>query len=134
MNQLLNVQVKLTGDFHEAIERVTAALKQEGFGVLTRIDVHKTLQEKLNQTFRPYAILGACNPALAHQALQAEPLVGLLLPCNITVEQCEEYILVSVINPEAMLGIKPVSENQKVLEIAAEARQRLERVARSLES
>ena len=80
MNKALCCEINLNVDYDEAIEKVTAALKQEGFGVLTRIDVKNTLKEKLDTDFRPYAILGACNPPLAHKALSKDAVAGLLLP------------------------------------------------------
>ena len=83
-------QITLSAGFDEAIEIISGALKKEGFGILTRVDVHKTLKEKLDVDFRPYVILGACNPSLAYQALSADPKVGLMMPCNVTVEALEE--------------------------------------------
>jgi uncharacterized protein (DUF302 family) len=132
MTQPLTFQVSLPDNYDDAVDKVTQALKSEGFGVLTNIDVKATLKEKLDADFRRYIILGACNPPLAYQALQNEPLVGLLLPCNVTVEETEAGSLVSIVNPEAMLGIQPLTQNEKICEVAAEARTRLERVAKSL--
>lgn len=132
MNPQLSFQIKLSDNYDNAVEKVTAALKAEGFGVLTRIDVKATLKEKLDAEFRSYVILGACNPSLAHRALQSEPQVGLLLPCNVTVEEADGGALVSIVNPEAMLGMKPLSENETIGEVAAEARRSLERVAEYL--
>lgn len=132
MNPPLSFQIKLSDNYDKAVEKVTAALKAEGFGVLTSIDVKATMKEKLDAEFRPYVILGACNPPLALRALQSETQVGLLLPCNVTVEEADGGALVSIINPEAMLGMKPLSENETIGEVAAEARRRLERVAESL--
>ncbi|HLA99280.1 MAG TPA: DUF302 domain-containing protein [Anaerolineales bacterium] len=134
MNQPLAFQVALSDPYEVAIEKVVAALKEEGFGILTRIDIKATLKEKLNVDFRSYVILGACNPPLAHRALQSEPLVGVLLPCNVTVEASDGGALVSIANPEAMLTIPPLTENPEVLAVAAEARARLERVALSLKA
>lgn len=131
MNNLA-CQVKMPDSFDAAVEKVTAALKTQGFGVLTRIDVKSTLKEKLDADFRPYVILGACNPPLAHRALENEPLVGLLLPCNVTVESTESGVLVSFVNPEAMLAVDVLAENEKILEVAAEARTLLEKAAESL--
>lgn len=131
MNKLA-FQVKIPDSFDTAVEKVTAALKTQGFGVLTRIDVKSTLKEKLDADFRPYVILGACNPPLAHRALENEPLVGLLLPCNVTVESTEDGALVSIVNPEEMLSLDMLAENEKVLEVAAEARTLLEKVAEVL--
>jgi uncharacterized protein (DUF302 family) len=130
LTQSLGLTVHLNTDYETALTRVIAALKAEGFGVLTEIDVKATLKQKLNVDFRPYKILGACNPPLAYRALQAAPEVGLLLPCNVTVAQADEGdITVSLVDPLAMLG---VMANPALEPIAAEARQRLERVAASL--
>jgi uncharacterized protein (DUF302 family) len=115
--------------FDAAIERVTEALKQEGFGVLTEIDVRATLKKKLDVDFRNYRILGACNPRLAHQALTGEPLVGLLLPCNVTVfEEDDGTINVSFIKPTEMFKIV---DNPGVEPIA---RQVEEKMVRALEN
>ncbi|HEC22190.1 MAG TPA: DUF302 domain-containing protein [Chloroflexi bacterium] len=132
MTDPLAFQIALSEPYERAVEKVTEALKAEGFGILTQIDVKATLKEKLDEDFRPYTILGACNPPLAHRALENEPLVGLLLPCNVTVEARGEGSLVSIINPEAMLGMEPLAGNAVVCEVAAEARVRLERVAAAL--
>jgi uncharacterized protein (DUF302 family) len=132
MTQPLTFQISLSDSYEAAVEKVTTALKTEGFGVLTSIDVKETLKQKLNVDFRRYTILGACNPPLAYQALQDEPLVGLLLPCNVTVEETETGSLVSIVNPDAMLGVPPLADNDVICEVASEARQRLERVASSL--
>ncbi len=126
----LGLTVQLKTDYATALDRVTEALKAEGFGVLTEIDVKATLKKKLDVDFRPYTILGACNPPLAYRALSAAPEVGLLLPCNVTVSQIDDATIeVSLIDPLAMLG---VVNNPEMEAIAAEARQRLERVAASL--
>ena len=105
------------GDVDSVVERVTEALKTEGFGVLTTIDVRETLKKKLDVDFRPYRILGACNPPLAHQALQGEAGVGVLLPCNVVVsEDADGTIAVSAIDPKAMFsvvntpGMEPIVE------------------------
>lgn len=130
----LSFQVSTQDSFEHTIQRVTEALKLDGFGVLTQIDVGATLKEKLNEEFRPYVILGACNPPLAHRGLQAESQVGLLLPCNVTVEATAEGTLISIINPEAMLGVGHLKNNEIVRQVAREARVRLERVAERLNS
>ncbi|MDL1911705.1 DUF302 domain-containing protein [Chloroflexi bacterium CFX6] len=123
---------RLKTDFESAVQRVTEALKAEGFGVLTEIDVQETLKKKLNVDFRPYKILGACNPPLAHRALTADAQVGLLLPCNVVVSQEEEGMVeISLVDPLGMLGIVT---NPAVEPVAREARERLERVVRSLQS
>ena len=115
-----------------AVDKVTAALKTQGFGVLTKIDVKATLKEKINKDFRPYAILGACNPSLAHRALENEPLIGLLLPCNVTVESTETGTLVSIVNPETMLSVGILAQNDIICDVATEAGILLKKVAESL--
>lgn len=121
---------QIEGSFEQAVEKVTAALKVEGFGVLTTIDVGDTLKKKLAVDFRRYVILGACNPALAHKALSAEPQVGLLLPCNIVVQEgLAGGIIVSVQDTAAMFS---VVDNPALKGIADEVGQRLQRVMSSL--
>jgi uncharacterized protein (DUF302 family) len=132
MPDILSFQVELSESVEEVVDKVTSALQEEGFGVLTNIDVKATLKEKIDVDFRPYVILGACNPPLAYEALGKEPKVGLLLPCNVTVEETKDGTLVSFVNPEVLLGINQLSENSKVKEVARDARVRLERVAASL--
>ena len=126
----LGLTVKLHTDFDTALQKVTDALKAEGFGVLTEIDVKATLKKKLDVDFRPYKILGACNPSLAYRALSAAPEIGLLLPCNVTVAQVDDGIEVGIIDPLGMMGFVGKSELEP---IADEARQRLERVAKALQ-
>ncbi|HET7090596.1 MAG TPA: DUF302 domain-containing protein [Anaerolineae bacterium] len=126
----LGLAVRLAADFESAVARVTGALKAEGFGVLTEIDVKDTLKKKLGVDFRPYKILGACNPPLAHRALTAAPEVGLLLPCNVVVAQLDDASCeISIVDPLGMLGIVGRPELEP---IAEEARIRLERVAAAL--
>ena len=116
--------------FEEALTRVTAALKEEGFGVLTEIDVKQTLKNKLDVDFRSYKILGACNPPLAHRALTGEPLIGLLLPCNVAVfEEDDGTINVSFIKPSEMFK---VVDNPKVQLIAQEVDRKLVQVMERL--
>ncbi|HVP62662.1 MAG TPA: DUF302 domain-containing protein [Myxococcaceae bacterium] len=110
--------------YDEAITRVTEALKKEGFGVLTTIDVKETLKQKLGVEFQRYVILGACNPQLAHRALSIEPGVGLLLPCNVVVSESPQGAVVQMVKPEAMLG---VVQRKEIAPIAAEADARLRR-------
>ena len=127
------LQVNLSIPYAEALERATAALKQEGFGVLTTIDVKQTMKQKLDADFRPYTILGACNPPLAHRALSADLEVGLLLPCNVIVyEEAPGTSVVSAIAPKAMLAA--AGGSHAVDEVAKDAEVRLRRAMAALES
>lgn len=121
----------LHADYEDALKRVIEALKTEGFGILTEIDMQDTFKKKLNVDFRPYKILGACNPTFAHRALTAAPEVGLLLPCNVTVIQMDDDLVqVSVVDPSVMMSVVP---NDSLKQIAQEVRERLQRVMKSLE-
>jgi len=120
----------LDAPFAEAVERTTAALKAEGFGVLTTIDVTRTMKEKLDVEFESYVILGACNPQLAHRALAAEHELGLLLPCNVIVHEHGGRSAVSIVDPAQMLGV--VGENAELSAVAQEAGVRLRRVVTAL--
>jgi len=111
--------------YEEGIARVKEALKAEGFGVLTEIDVQETLREKLGAEMEPYLILGACNPVLAHRALALEPEIGLLLPCNVVVRAIGNDCRVEAADPRVMLGIVG---NEQLDAIAEEAKERLQRV------
>ncbi len=120
----------VAGSFDEVINKTTEALKTEGFGVLTTIDVKATLKAKIDVDRRPYTILGACNPVLANQAINAEPDIGLLLPCNVLVrEEEDDSITVAFMDPLAVLGLV---EREDVKPLAAEVRSKLERVRDSL--
>jgi uncharacterized protein (DUF302 family) len=133
MSEEIGFEIRMNTGYDEALERVITALKAEGFGVLTRIDVRATLKEKIGEDFRPYAILGACNPPLAHRALSADPVVGLMLPCNATVEaNGDDETIVRIANPEVMMRVGNLQENETLKAVASEARTRLERVANSL--
>ncbi len=126
----LGLTVRLNTNFDDALTRVAAALKTEGFGVLTEIDVKETLKKKLDVDFRPYKILGACNPPLAYRALSAAPEVGLLLPCNVVVSYIEDNVTeVSIVDPLSMLGFV---QHPDLEPVAEEARARLDRVAAAL--
>lgn len=114
----------------DAVARTTEALKAEGFGVLTTIDVTQTLQEKLGVDFEPYVILGACNPQLAHRGLQAEHELGLLLPCNVIVHEHAGKSAVSIVDPVQMLGM--AGDNAELRAVAEEAGVRLRRVVTAL--
>ncbi len=110
----------------EAVEKVTAALATEGFGILTEINVQAAMKKKLDLDTRPYLILGACNPKLAHQAIEAEPDIGLLLPCNVVVrEEANGDVTVAFMDPEAVLGIVG---REDILPLAKEVKTRLLRV------
>jgi len=117
--------------FADAVTKVTEALAAEGFGILSTIDVQGTLKKKLDADVRPYTILGACNPRLAHAALQAEPHIGLLLPCNVLVQGAENGTTVSIMDPKAMMQ---VTGNAALDEVGADADARLRRVLAALES
>jgi uncharacterized protein (DUF302 family) len=126
--------VRLDTSYDESLERVISALKDEGFGVLTRIDVHDTFKEKLGVEFPKYAILGACNPPLAHKALSARPDAGLMLPCNVVVEEVDGGTLVRIVNAAAMMQAGGLDGDPVLKEVGGEAEARLKRVAEAIKS
>ena len=133
MPEELGFEVRLNKSYDQALEKVITTLKAEGFGVVTSIDLRATFKEKLGEDFRSYTILGACNPSLAHRALLQDPVVGLLLPCNVTVEEDGgDRSVVRFANPEAILTIGGLHKDSIISEVAREARARLERVADAL--
>jgi uncharacterized protein (DUF302 family) len=133
MSAEIGFEVHLNMPYEQALELTKAALKAEGFGVLTSIDVKATMKEKLDEEFRPYTILGACNPPLAHRALSQDAVAGLLLPCNVTVEaDGNSASIVRIANPETVLLVGSLENNHEISAVAQEARVRLERVAEAL--
>lgn len=112
-------------NFDQAIDKVTEELKKEGFGVLTSIDVKETLKKKINVDFKKYTILGACNPALAHQALLAEEELGLLLPCNVIVYEKNNKTVVSIFDPNVMAHL---IDNPEMKFVAEEVKNKLQKV------
>lgn len=126
----IGFRIELKANYDDAIAKATTALKQQGFGVLTTIDVQATLKQKLNTEFRRYVILGACNPPLAQRALDTDLDVGLLLPCNVIVYEANSSAIVSIVDPLSMLG---VIANPALEAVAIEARDKLRRVANALQ-
>ena len=133
MSKQLGFHVDVPLPFDAAVTRVREALKREGFGVLTEIDLRAAFREKLDRDFRPYMILGACNPPLAFDAISADASVGLLLPCNVTVEWISEgHTGVRLTDPEALLSTVVLEGAPELAAVALDARQRMLRVADSL--
>jgi len=127
---MYHFSIRLEGDIDDIENRLREALKAEGFGVLTEIDIQKTMKVKLGEAYPPYRILGACNPPFAHQALQAEPEIGLLLPCNVVVREEDGAVVVSFMDPAAVLTLV---DRPEVEQLAGEVRERLMRVKEALE-
>ncbi len=129
MSYYISTTLKDTS-FEEAIEKTTAALKEEGFGVLTEIDIKATLKKKLDADFYNYTILGACNPGLAHQALQAENKIGTMLPCSVIVQEREAgKVEISAVDPAAsMMAV----DNDSLKEIATDVQKKLTKVIKSI--
>ena len=135
MREEIGFEIFIDQDYDTAIELVTEALNEQGFGILTRIDVKETLKKKLDVDFRPYAILGACNPPLAHQALESDAKVGLMMPCNVTVESAEAGgCVVRFANPALMVQFVE-SPDIPGLQAAAEgASERIKKVVEALKT
>ncbi|AFO57042.1 MULTISPECIES: DUF302 domain-containing protein [Natrinema] len=123
------LQTRVHGEFDDVVSTTIDALEDEGFGVLCDIDVQETLQQKLDENFRQYRILGACNPGLAHQGLEADLDLGTLLPCNVVVYDDADDIVVSAVDPQRLLG---VADDDALDPIGAAAFERFERVLESL--
>lgn len=119
------ISTQVDTDFEATIDNVTEELEKQGFGVLTDIDVQKTLKKKLDEDYRKYRILGACNPKFAHKAMEEETAVGALLPCNVIVYEDTGKVFVEAIDPHTIVS---ATENQSLEEIASEVRPRLEEV------
>lgn len=133
MSEHLGYVVDIPGVFAAVIDATKAALKAEGFGVLTEIDLQAAFRDKLSREFRPYTILGACNPPLAFAAVNADPAIGLLLPCNVTVEALDENtVRVRLIDPRSMLAAAPGGLSPALAEVAQDAHERIERVVAAL--
>ncbi len=130
MSTDIGMRTTLNLSYAQAVQKTTDALKAEGFGVLTQIDMQATLKQKLDVDFRRYVILGACNPPLAHRALAANLDIGLLLPCNVTVYEEGDGSVVTAVDPVAMLGV--LQGDPVVHEVAVDASTRLQRVVASL--
>ena len=122
----------VTGSFEEVKEKVVAALKTQGFGILTEIDVQKIFKDKLDIDFEPYLIMGACNPGFAHRALSADRSIGLLLPCNVVLRQDGTKVDVSIQDPEVMFSVVEIGVNSDLAELPQEAKQRLQIALKSL--
>jgi uncharacterized protein (DUF302 family) len=133
MPQPLGFEVELPVAFDAAVGRVKDALTHEGFGVLTEIDLRSAFREKLGRDFRPYVILGACNPTLAYTAVTADASVGSLLPCNVTVESVgDARTVVRLTNPEALLSSAATASSPELATVARDGRERMERATAAL--
>lgn len=133
MSDTFSINATVTGSHDDVVEKVTAALAAEGFGILTTIDVKATLKKKIDVDFRAYSILGACNPGLAHQALSARPDVGLMLPCNVTVEENGGgNCTVRFIDPMAMMSFQSLGEDETLASLGQQAGEKIARAAKTL--
>jgi len=132
MTDKLGFEIRLTVSRDDAIDKVTGALEAEGFDVLTRLEMDQAFREKIGKKFRPYTILGACNPKLAYAALTSAPEIGLILPFNVTVEADIHGSLVRIVNPEIIMQTDELAANDALRSVANDASQRLQRVAEAL--
>ena len=133
MTTTLGIEIRLPVAFEEALRRTREALAAQGFGILTEIDLRKAFKEKLGRDFRPYVILGACNPPLAFAAVTADPAVGILLPCNVAIEAVDDdYSIVRLTDPEALLASAFNGNSLALRDVARDAGKRIQRVAESL--
>ena len=132
MNSVLEFDVRVSDTRERAVDKVTAALQQEGFSVLTRIDIDKAFPDMTSAQFRPYTILGACNPQLAHAALTCAPELGLILPCNITVEGTDDGSLIRIVNPAVMIEADMLRSEGVLFDVAQDTTERLQRVVEAL--
>jgi len=133
MSDTFSINVTVAGSHDDVVEKVTAALGAEGFGILTKIDVKATLKKKIDVDFRAYSILGACNPGLAHQALTARADVGLMLPCNVTVEENGDgNCTVRFIDPTAMMTFQSLGEDETLKSLGSQAGEKIARAAKAL--
>lgn len=127
-----NMVKTVDGSFDAVKTSVTEALSEQGFGILTEIDVQATLRKKLGQDMERYEILGACNPQLAHTALEADRTIGLLLPCNVVLREVNSQVEVSIMDPEAMFEVASEASKQALGSLPAEAKRRLEKALETL--
>ena len=135
MSDEIGFEVQLNKPYEEALDLIKDALMEEDFGIMTSIDVQATIKEKLGEEFRPYTILGACNPPLAHRALTRDAVMGLVLPCNVTVEASgDSASIIRIANPETILSVGSLLDDPDLIAVAQEARTRLERVAEALQA
>lgn len=130
MSSQIGFEARLKISWEEAREKIAEALKAEGFGVLTEIDVKNTLKQKIDVDFRRYTILGACNPKLAHKALSNKLDVGLLLPCNVTMYEDGDEVVITAVDPNAMMAI--FKDDEELCGVAEEAKGKLKRAIESL--
>ncbi len=124
----------VSGSYDDVKERVVAALKEQGFGVLTTIDVQATLKQKLDADMERYEILGACNPALAHQALKTDREIGLLLPCNVVLRQAEDGVTVSMLDPEALFSLVQGVSAGELADLPTQVKARLQKALEAVKA